>query len=247
MSLHACGINPPLDLSPQQRELKPQGTLDFPCAGVRRALRPRPRPFPALALARRVRGHPHPVRPADGGDPRRPVPPGRRGLHRRQRRCAAQRQHRHRLRDTLAGVQPEPGDGGQGHRLCQKVHHAPGRVPGLPGLCVRPAGRSRDHRGLRRGLPRAGGRARRVRVHGAGPAFGGVPGAAAALCGRAFGQSPPPQPRRGAGAADADLHPGPLRPSPSPWPRSPGPPASASGSACAALARPSMCRPCSTC
>lgn len=42
MSLHACGINPPLDLSPQQRELKPQGTLDFPCAGYAEHYAPGP-------------------------------------------------------------------------------------------------------------------------------------------------------------------------------------------------------------
>ena len=42
MSLHACGINPPLDLSPQQRELKPQGTLDFPCAGYAERYAPGP-------------------------------------------------------------------------------------------------------------------------------------------------------------------------------------------------------------
>ena len=42
MSLNQCGINPPLDLSPQRRELKPQGTLDFPCAGYAERYAPDP-------------------------------------------------------------------------------------------------------------------------------------------------------------------------------------------------------------
>ena len=42
MSLQACGINPALDISPQQRELKPQGTLDFPCAGYAESYAPDP-------------------------------------------------------------------------------------------------------------------------------------------------------------------------------------------------------------
>lgn len=42
MSLNACGVNPQLDLSPQRRELKPQGTLDFPCAGYAEQYAPDP-------------------------------------------------------------------------------------------------------------------------------------------------------------------------------------------------------------
>ncbi len=42
MSLKACGINPALGLSPQRRELKPQGTLDFPCAGYAEHYAPDP-------------------------------------------------------------------------------------------------------------------------------------------------------------------------------------------------------------
>ena len=42
MGLTACGINPALDISPQQRELKPQGTLDFPCAGYAEHYAPDP-------------------------------------------------------------------------------------------------------------------------------------------------------------------------------------------------------------
>ena len=42
MSLNQCGVNPPLDLSPQRRELKPQGTLDFPCAGYAERYAPDP-------------------------------------------------------------------------------------------------------------------------------------------------------------------------------------------------------------
>ena len=42
MSLKQCGINPALDINPQQRELKPQGTLDFPCAGYAESYAPDP-------------------------------------------------------------------------------------------------------------------------------------------------------------------------------------------------------------
>src|SRR5699024_3817395 len=42
MSLNQCVFNPPLDRSPQRRELKPQGTLDFPCAGYAERYAPDP-------------------------------------------------------------------------------------------------------------------------------------------------------------------------------------------------------------
>ena len=45
MSLNQCGINPPLDLSPQRREPKTPGTPDFPCAGY--AARHAPPPHPS--------------------------------------------------------------------------------------------------------------------------------------------------------------------------------------------------------
>ena len=244
MSLNQCGVNPPLDLSPQRRELKPQGTLDFPLRGLRRALRPRPRPLAALALARRVRGHLHPVGPADGGDPRRLLPSGPGRLHRHQHRGAALRQHRRQLRDTVGGVQPRAHHRRQGHRLCQKVHRPPWRGAGPSGpmpLTGRPRpGPSRPWWTPATPWP--------PRTRATSSWCGPNCRRCAWPCAGALR----PTSRRGRARPNQDeeriqrmlnLHPGALRPPPSPWPASPGPPASASGSACAASARPSTCPP----
>ena len=47
MSLNQCGINPPLDLSPQRREPQTQGTPGFPRAGPAAPDPPPPHPPPA--------------------------------------------------------------------------------------------------------------------------------------------------------------------------------------------------------